>query len=145
MKHSLARSIFAFGTAAAIAGTAVVLADHWRWTSVSASPQGFSPNNLVVSRSVYKGTASLITVGQTLPGAVATTFKSGASTNSEIVASVSGLVAGSPVQITVGGIPHTVTLTSVTSSTKAIAWMPPLPSAPASGNLCLPLAAVDGS
>jgi hypothetical protein len=144
VKHSLAQNWVAFGVAVALAGTAVV-GDHWRWTSVSASSQGFTPNNLVVSRSVYQGTAPLITVGQTLPGAVATTFKSGASTTSGVVASVSGLVAGNPVRITVGGIDHTVTLTSVISSTKTIAWMPALPSPPVSGNLCLPLAAVDGS
>ncbi len=145
MKQSLPRSFLAFGIAAALAGATFVVADQWRWTSVSASPQGLSPNNLVVSRSVYQGTAPLITVGQTLPGAVATTFKSGASTIGGIVASVSGLVAGNPVRITVAGIDHTVTLTSVTSSTKAIMWAPALPTPPASGNLCLPLAAVDGS
>jgi hypothetical protein len=144
VKHFLAENLVAFGVAVALAGTTVV-GDHWRWTSVSASSEGFSPNNLVVSRSVYQGPASLITVGQTLPGAVATTFKSGASATSGIVASVSGLVAGNPVQITVGGIAHTVTLTSVTNSTKTIAWMPPLLSPPVSGSLCLPLAAVDGS
>jgi hypothetical protein len=129
----------------ALASVATIVADHWRWTPVSASPQGFSPNNLVVSRSVYQGTASLISVGQTLPGAVATTFKSGATTTSGIVASVSGLLAGNPVRITVGGVAQTVTLTSVISGTKTIAWMPALPTAPLSGNPCLPLAAVDGS
>ena len=93
----------------------------------------------------YDGTAALITVGQSLPGAVATTFKPGATLTSGIVASVSGLVAGNPVQITVGGIAHVVTLTSVASATKTIAWTPALSAAPASGNPCLPLAAVNGS
>jgi hypothetical protein len=44
-----------------------------------------------------------------------------------------------------GGVAHTVRLTSVISSTKTIAWMPALLTAPLSGNPCLPLAAVDGS
>ena len=34
----------------------------------SAEAQTFTPGNLVVSRSVYSGTASTVTVGQTLPG-----------------------------------------------------------------------------
>jgi len=146
VKHSLAQKLRSFGVAVALASVTILVADHWQWTRVSAeSPQGFSPNNLVVSRSVYQGTASLITVGQTLPGAVATTFKSGATTTSGIVASVSGLVVGNPVQITVGGVAHTVTLTTVTSATKTIAWTPALPTAPLSGNPCLPLAAVNGN
>ena len=145
MKHSLAKKLRAFGVVAALACVTTIVADHPQWTKVSASPQGFSPNNLVVSRSVYQGAASLITVGQTLPGAVATTFKSGATTTSGMVASVSGLAVGNPVQITVGGIAHTVTLTSVISNTKTIAWTPALPAAPLSGNPCLPLAAADGS
>jgi len=128
-----------------MAGAAVIVADHWLWTNVSASSPGFSPANLVVSRSVYEGTAPLITVAQPLPGAVATTFKAGATVTTGVVASVSSLAAGNPVQITVGGVAHIVTLTSVNTTTKAIAWAPPLPSAPASGNPCLPLAAANGS
>ena len=145
MKHSLTKKLRAFGVVVALAGVITIVADHQRWMQVSASPQGFSPNNLVVSRSVYQGTASLVTVGQTLPGAVATTFKSGATTTGGTVASVSELAVGNPVQITVGGVAHTVTLTSVNSSTKVIAWTPALPSAPLSGNLLLPLAAANGS
>lgn len=145
MKHSLAKKLRACGAAVAVGCVTTIVVDHWQWTKVSASPQGFSPNNLVVSRSVYEGTPSLITVGQTLPGAVATTFKSGATTTSGIVASVSGLATGNPAQITVAGVAHTVTLTSVNSSTKTIGWTPALPSAPPSGSLCLPLAAADGS
>src|SRR5215467_14370778 len=128
-----------------MAGAAVIVADHWQWTSVSASSEGFSPKNLLVSRSVYQGTAPLITVGQPLPGAVATTFKAGATVTTGVVASVSNLAAGNPVQITVGGVAHIVTLTSVNTATKAIIWTPALPSAPASGNPCLPLAAANGS
>jgi hypothetical protein len=145
VKHSLAKTLRAFGVAVMLACITTIVGDHWQWTKVSALPQGFGPNNLVVSRSVYQGTAPLVTVGQTLPGAVATTFKSGATTTSGIVASVSGLLAGNPVQITVGGVAHTVTLTSVNTNTKTIAWTPPLPTAPLSGNPCLPLAAADGS
>jgi hypothetical protein len=80
-----------------------------------------------------------------LPGAVATTFKAGATVTTGVVASVSSLATGNPVQITVGGVAHTVTLTSVNTATKAIAWTPALPTAPASGNPCLPLAAANGS
>jgi hypothetical protein len=145
VKHSLAKTVRACGVAAVLVGVIAIAADHQQWATVAASPQGFSPNNLVVSRSVYQGTASLIAVGQPLPGAVATTFKSGATTAGGTVASVSGLAMGNPVQITVGGVAHTVTLTSVNSSTKAIAWTPALPSAPLSGNTCLPLAAANGS
>jgi hypothetical protein len=143
--HSLVKKSRAFGFAVALVGVTAIVADHRQLTTVSASPQTFGPNNLVVSRSVYQGTASLITVGQTLPGAVATTFKSGATTTTGIVASVSGLAVGNPVQITVGGVAHTVTLTTVISSTKTIAWTPALPAAPSSGNPCLPLAAANGS
>ena len=145
MKHFPAKRLRAVGVALALASVTTIAADHWHWTKVSASPQGFSPNNLVVSRSVYQGTASLIAVGQTLPGAVATTFKSGATTTSGAVASVSGLALGNPVQITVAGVAHTVTLTSVVAATKTIAWTPALPSAPPSGSLCLPLASANGS
>ena len=145
MHESFIQKLVSFGVAVSIAGAAVIIADRWHWTSVSASSQGFSPQNLLVSRSVYEGTAPLITVGQPLPGAVATTFKAGATVTNGVVASVSALAVGNPVQITVGGVAHIVMLTSVNSATKAIAWTPPLPSAPASGNPCLPLAAVNGS
>ena len=144
MNESLTRKLVAYGVAVAMAGATVVVAD-WQWTSVSASSQGFSPANLLVSRSVYQGTGPLITVAQPLPGAVATTFKAGATVSSGVVASVSALAVGNPVQITVAGVARIVTLTSVNTSTKAIAWAPALPSAPASGNPCLPLAAVNGS
>jgi hypothetical protein len=133
------------GIATFVAVSVGVAADHWRWTAVSAAAEGFSPNNLVVSRSVYQGTAPLITVGQQLPGAVATTFKAGASTTGGVVASTSGLAAGNPVQITEGATSFTVTLTTVNTTTKAIAWTPALSAAPASGASCLPLAAVNGS
>lgn len=36
--------------------------------STSAMAQAFAPGNLIVSRTVYEGTASTVTVGQTLPG-----------------------------------------------------------------------------
>jgi hypothetical protein len=145
VNESLAQKLAAFGMAVSMAAAAVVVADQWQWTSVSASSEGISPTNLLVSRSVYQGTAPLITVGQPLPGAVATTFKAGATVTTGVVASVSSLATGNPVQITVGGVAHIVTLTSVNTATKAIAWTPALPSAPASGNPCLPLAAANGS
>ena len=131
MIESLTQKLLAFGVAMSLAG--------------AVSAQGFSPQNLLVSRSVYQGTAPLITVGEQLPGAVATTFKAGATVTTGVVASVSSLAVGNPVQITVAGVAHVVTLTSVNVATKTIAWAPALPSAPASGNPCLPLAAVNGS
>jgi hypothetical protein len=145
VNESLIQKLVSVGAAVSMAAAAVIVADHWQWTRVSASSQGFSPSNLLVSRSVYEGTAPLITVGQMLPGAVATTFKAGATVTTGVVASVSGLAAGNPVQITVGGVAHIVTLTTVNTTTKAIAWTPALPTAPASGNPCLPLAAANGS
>ena len=36
--------------------------------SVDANAQAVAPGNLIVSRTVYAGTASTVTVGQTLPG-----------------------------------------------------------------------------
>ena len=127
MNHSQPKKLRALGAVVALACVTAIVADQRQWTQVSASPEGFSPNNLVVSRSVYQGTASLITIGQTLPGAVATTFKSGATLTNGTVASVSGLAVGNPVQITVAGIAHTVRLTSVNSNAKTIAWTPALP------------------
>jgi hypothetical protein len=146
VKHSQVKNLRALGIAVALACVTTIVADHRQWTKVSAAPQGFSPNNLVVSRSVYQGTLSLITKGHTLPYALPTKFKSGATTMSGTVASVSALAVGNPVQITVGGVDYTVTLTSVDSMSKKIKWTPGvLPMPPSTGDLCLPLAAADGS
>src|ERR1700730_15922075 len=68
LKHLTFRALAAIGAGAAI--VAVALAQ-------TGSFSGFTPGNLVVSRTVYTGTASTVAVGQPLPPVCPTTAACG--------------------------------------------------------------------
>src|ERR1700694_270747 len=71
LKHPTFRALAAVGASAMIA--AVALAQ-------TGSFSGFTPGNLVVTRTVYTGTASTITVGQPLPPVCPVTAACGTAT-----------------------------------------------------------------
>jgi hypothetical protein len=145
MKRTLSRRSLGAGALCAVACLSLTLADHSRWTNVAARSAftGFTPGNLVVSRSVYQGNASTVTVGQMLPGAVATTFSAAGTQTSGTVSSASGLAPGNLVRITSSGTSTNVTLQTV--SGKNITWTPQLSAAVKKNDTCLPLASANGT
>jgi hypothetical protein len=71
LKHLTFRALAAMGAGAAIAALAL---------AQSGSFSGFTPGNLVVTRTVYTGTASTVTVGQPLPPVCPATAACGTAT-----------------------------------------------------------------
>ena len=112
--------------------------------AISSVPAPLTPGDLIVSRSVYQGTAATVAIGQALPGSVPTTFSTGATTTTGTVGSNAGFVVGGPAQITHGGTNFLVTIALATGKT-SLTWTPALATAPASGDAIVPLADANGS
>ncbi len=110
-------------------------------TAAASTCPAFTPGNLVLSRSLYQGTTSTVTVGQYLPGSTAS-FTGSETTTSGNVNVTTAFAVGNVVQITTGGVNYSRTLTAVTST--KLTWGVALPSAPVNGDLIGIVAVADG-